>query len=458
MSKAKILVVEDDPGLRSQMKWSLSDYDVDVAADRVSALAAFERLAPPVVLLDLGLPPDADGASEGLATLQTILTQAPMTKVIITTGNEERTNALEAVALGAYDFHNKPIDPNLIRLVIDRALRLHDMEAENHRLSACQANSPLANNPLDGIIAASPAMLQVCRQVERVAGANVAVLITGESGTGKEVIARAIQRTSPRANKPFVALNCAAIPANLLESELFGHEKGAFTGAVRQTMGKVEQAHTGTLFLDEIGDMPVDLQAKLLRFLQNRTIERIGGRREIEVDVRIVSATNRNLEEAMVSGGFREDLYYRLNEVTIALPPLRDRPGDAVLLAKFFLTKHAEGLGRPPKGFAPDAIAAIAAYGWPGNIRELENRMRRAMLMADGKSITAADIALPGDGASADLPPLKDIREQAETQAVLRALALANNNVSAAAAMLGVSRPTLYGLMRQANINRKEAP
>ncbi|MBC7908749.1 MAG: PEP-CTERM-box response regulator transcription factor [Rhodospirillaceae bacterium] len=453
MSKAKILVVEDDPGLRSQMKWSLSDYDVDVAADRVSALSAFERLAPPVVLLDLGLPPDADGASEGLATLQTILMQAPMTKVIITTGNEERANALEAVALGAYDFHNKPIDPNLMRLVIDRALRLHDMEAENHRLAACQAN-----NPLDGVIAASPVMLQVCRQVERVAGANVAVLITGESGTGKEVIARAIQRASPRVGKPFVAINCAAIPANLLESELFGHEKGAFTGAVRQTIGKVEQAHTGTLFLDEIGDMPVDLQAKLLRFLQNRTIERIGGRREIEVDVRIVSATNRNLEEAMVTGGFREDLYYRLNEVTIALPPLRDRPGDAVLLAKFFLVKHAEGLGRPPKGFSPDAIAAIAAYGWPGNIRELENRMRRAMLMAEGKSITAADIALPGSGAGAELPPLKDIREKAETEAVLRALALANNNVSAAAAMLGVSRPTLYGLMRQANINRKEAP
>lgn len=453
MSKAKILVVEDDPGLRSQMKWSLSDFDVDVAADRISALTTFERISPPVVLLDLGLPPDADGASEGLATLQTILTQAPMTKVIITTGNEERANALEAVALGAYDFHNKPVDPNIMRLVIDRALKLYDIEAENRRLAACQANSPL-----DGVIAASPAMLQVCRQVERVASANVAVLITGESGTGKEVIARAIQRASPRAAKPFVAINCAAIPGNLLESELFGHEKGAFTGAVRQTIGKVEQAHTGTLFLDEIGDMPVDLQAKLLRFLQNRTIERIGGRREIEVDVRIVSATNRNLEEAMHSGAFREDLYYRLNEVSIALPPLRDRPGDAVLLAKFFLTKHAEGLGRPPKGFTPDAVAAIAAYGWPGNIRELENRMRRAMLMAEGKSITAADIALPGDGATAELSPLKDIREKAETDAVLRALALANNNVSAAAQMLGVSRPTLYGLMRQANINRKEAP
>lgn len=456
--KQSILLVEDDPGLRAQMKWILAEYQVLAAEDRASALAMFARHDPPVVILDLGLPPHADSAIEGLTTLETILSLRPQTKIIVATGNDERANALRAVAMGAYDFQQKPVESEMLRLVVSRALNLHDLEEENRQLSARSSHTGL-----DGVIADSPAMMQVCRQIERVASANVAVLIRGESGTGKEVVASAIHRLSPRAAAPLVAINCAAIPAALLESELFGHEKGAFTGAVRQSVGKVEQAHGGTLFLDEIGDMPIELQAKMLRFLQARVIERVGGRKEIEVDVRVLSATNRDLDESMRNGSFREDLYYRLNEVTIPLPPLRDRPGDAVLLAQYFLRKHAQGIGRAPRAFGPDAVAAIASYPWPGNVRELENRVRRAMLMADGKHIAAADLDLAATGEAAPLPSLKKIREKAENEAVERALALTGNNVTEAARLLGVSRPTLYDLMRQGDLRQgdlkqKETP
>ncbi|MTJ83692.1 MAG: PEP-CTERM-box response regulator transcription factor [Telmatospirillum sp.] len=449
--KRKILIVEDDSGLRTQMKWALADYQVLVAEDRPAALALFDKERPPVVILDLGLPPDPNGASEGLATLEELLQRDHTTKVIVASGNEERTNALRAVGLGAYDFYPKPVDPDVLRLIITRAIHLHDLEEENER-RAREKTSPLA-----GLIASSPQMLAICRTAERVASANIAVLITGESGTGKEVLARTIHDLSTRAGRSFVAINCAAIPDNLLESELFGHEKGAFTGAVKQTIGKIEQAHLGTLFLDEIGDMPLPLQAKLLRFLQNRTIERIGGRKEIDVDVRVLSATNCDLASMMKEGGFREDLYYRLNEVSIHLPPLRERPGDVVLLARFFLSKYSKDFQKAPKSFTQDALAAISAYPWPGNVRELENRVKRSMLMADGKGITAADLDLGMENpAEATLmPTLRQIRQQAETEAVTRALALTDNNVSDAAQLLGVSRPTLYELMRTANVTTK---
>lgn len=450
--KRKVLVVEDDSGLRKQMKWALADFEVLDAGDRETALEIFTREKPPVLVLDLGLPPDPNGASEGLATLETVLTRRPLTKVIIASGNEERANALRAVTLGAYDFYPKPIDPQILLLIIRRALQLHDLEEENSRLSA---QHPA---PLSGLIATSAQMMQICRMVEKVASANITVLITGESGTGKEVLARAIHNSSPRAQNAFIAINCAAIPDNLLESELFGHEKGAFTGAVKQTIGKVEQADRGTLFLDEIGDMPLPLQTKLLRFLQNRTIERVGGRKEIEVDVRVISATNSDLAVKMREGTFREDLFYRLNEIGMHLPPLREREGDAVTLGHYFLGKYAKEFGQPPKRFSRDALAAVAAYPWPGNIRELENRVKRATLMADGKLVTGTDLGLPTGEETAPMPTLRQIREQAEAQAVLRALALTDNNVSAAAELLDVSRPTLYELMRTANIKRKQTP
>ncbi len=445
-----ILIVEDDPGLRSQMRWALADMEgaeVLVAEDRESALAAVRKDEPGVVVLDLGLPPDPNGASEGLAALESILSFKPETKVIIATGNEERQNALKAVSLGAYDFYPKPVDVDVLRLIIDRAIHLHALEDEIRRLSQTQRSAPF-----DGIIAASAEMLQACLVIERVAESEVSVLITGESGTGKEVLARALHESSGRRNGPFVAINCAAIPENLLESELFGHEKGAFTGAVKQTIGKVEKADGGTLFLDEIGDMPLALQAKLLRFLQDRVIERVGGRTEIKVDVRIVSATNQALKDLISEGRFREDLFYRLDEVGVHIPPVRDREGDAVLLAKFFLQQHSKNLDRSVKGLTSDALAAIAGYEWPGNVRELENRMKRAVVLAEGKLITGADLGLTAAEDTPAFPTLKQARERAEMDILARALELSDNNVSAAAKLLGVSRPTLYDLMKTYNL------
>jgi two-component system NtrC family response regulator len=443
--KRKLLVVEDDPGLQSQLRWALSDSgEVHLADDRAAALVALRREAPAVVVLDLGLPPDTNGASEGLAALSEILALQPATKVIIASGNEDRENAVKAIGLGAYDFYPKPVDIDVLRLIIERAWRLHDLEEERRRLLKARETSPLA-----GVIAASTEMLKVCRAVERIAAADVSVLLTGESGTGKEVLAHALHGLGARADQPFVAINCAAIPETLLESELFGHEKGAFTGAIKQTVGKIEQANRGTLFLDEIGDMPLALQAKLLRFLQDRTIERIGGRKTIAVDLRIISATNQNLASQMAEGRFREDLFYRINEVGIEIPPLRARTGDAVLLANFYLRRFNKSFERVIKGFTGDALAAIAAHPWPGNVRELENRMKRAMVMADGKMISAVDLDLADDAAPDVFPTLKQLRERAEFDAVTQALALARDNVSQAAKLLGVSRPTLYDLMRQ---------
>jgi len=441
-AKQKILLVEDDPGLQKQLKWSLSDYELVIAADRDSAIAQLRRHEPPVVMLDLGLPPDVDGATEGLAALQQILSLAPSTKVIVVTGNLDRSNAVKAIHLGAYDFFQKPFDPDVLALMIARALHVQALETENRMLAARQAGSAL-----QGLITSSEPMLKICRTIEKVAPANATVLLLGESGTGKEVLARGIHELSPRAGKRFVAINCAAIPDTLLESELFGYEKGAFTGAAKQTISRIEYANEGTLFLDEIGDLPMPLQAKLLRFLQERVIERLGGRGEIPVDVRVVCATHRDLADMIREGSFREDLYYRLSEISVKIPPLRERPGDAVLLAQAFLERYAREQGRNLRGFTADARGALEAHAWPGNVREMENLIKRATIMAEGNQITAVDLGLEPSHAEPLPFNLRQARESAERLAVSRALAHSDGNIAQAAELLGITRPTLYDLM-----------
>jgi two-component system NtrC family response regulator len=446
--KLPLLVVEDDEGLQKQLRWCLDDYEVLFASDRESAITELRRAEPAVVLQDLGLPPDPAGVSEGLATLEQILALAPHTKVIVVTGNDDRDNAVRAVGLGAYDFYQKPVDVDVLKLLVGRAFHVHALEEQNRRLMASHGSAPL-----EGIIAGSDKMLALCRLVEKVAPTRATTLLLGESGTGKEVFARALHSLSPRAKKRFVAINCAAIPENLLESELFGYEKGAFTGAHKQTPGKIEYADGGTLFLDEIGDMPMALQAKLLRFLQERVVERIGGRVEIPVDVRVVCATNQDLQAAIADGRFREDLYYRISEVTATIPPLRDRNGDVLLLARALLTRLGEKHGRSLRGFTQDAMEAIDAYDWPGNVRELENRINRAVIMADGKQITSADLGLELPIAERVPMNLRQVRQQAERQALQRVLAITGGNISKAAELLGITRPTFYDLMQKHNLN-----
>jgi two-component system, NtrC family, response regulator len=447
-SKPKLLIVDDDLGLLRQLAWTFEDYDVLTASDRESALAQVSSAEPPIITLDLGLPPDPDGGSEGLAILEKIHQISPHSKVIIMTGNEERDYALKAIALGAYDFYQKPIDAETIRLIVSRALNLYLLEAENRRLRQLEQSSPL-----HGLVTGSAPMLGVCKVVERVAPTSVSVLLLGESGTGKELIARALHDLSPRESKRFVAINCAAIPENLLESELFGHEKGSFTGAHKQVIGKIEMADHGTLFLDEIGDMPMPLQAKLLRFLQERVFERVGGRSEISVDVRIICATHRKPDEMIKAGLLREDLYYRLSELVINIPPLRERPGDPLLLAHHFLNTKNVQSGRNIKGFTPEALTALANYQWPGNVRELENRVKRAVIMAEGNHVSLPDLDLPLiENSVLQSLTLKDARERAERQAVVRALTHVGGNVSQASKLLDISRPTLYDLMRYHNI------
>lgn len=441
-AKQKILLVEDDPGLQKQLKWSLSDYELVIAADRDSAIAQLRRHEPPVVMLDLGLPPDVDGATEGLAALQQILSLAPSTKIIVVTGNLDRNNAVRAIHLGAYDFFQKPFDPDVLALMIARALHVHALEIENRLLAARQGGAAL-----QGLITSSEPMLKICRTVEKVAPANATVLLLGESGTGKEVLARGVHELSPRAGKRFVAINCAAIPDTLLESELFGYEKGAFTGAAKQTIGRIEYANEGTLFLDEIGDLPMPLQAKLLRFLQERVIERLGGRGEIPVDVRVVCATHRDLAGMIREGSFREDLYYRLSEISVKIPPLRERPGDAVLLAQVFLERYAREQGRSIRGFTTEALGALEAHAWPGNVREMENLIKRATIMAEGNKITAGDLGLETSHITSLPFNLRQARENAERLAVSRALAHSDGNIAQAAELLGITRPTLYDLM-----------
>ncbi len=446
----KILIVEDDPGLQKQMKWSFDEFEVFIASDRKKALKIIMKEHPPVVTVDLGLPPDAEGTTEGLATVEEILSAAPNTKVIVVSGNDERSNAVQAVASGAYDFYQKPIDSDVLNQIVTRAHHVFELEEDNRRLIMEHINVPM-----EGMIANSHQMQVVCRRVEKVAPSNATVLLLGGSGTGKEVLARALHGKNPSITGRFVAINCAAIPENLLESELFGYEKGAFTGATKTTAGKIEYAEGGTLFLDEMGELPFPLQAKLLRFLQERVIERIGGREEIPVNVRVICATHQNLEEKIEKKEFREDLYYRINEIPISIPLLKDREGDALLLARYYFDQINAEQSHKLKGFTKDALTAIEMHQWPGNVRELKNRIKRAVIMADGNQITAADLELELKDGDAEINAfnLRQVREVAERKVINKALHHTNGKISPAAELLGISRPTLYDLMQKLNIN-----
>lgn len=444
MSKPKLLIIEDDPGLQKQLRWSFDAYEVVVAGDRESALAQVRRHEPDVVTMDLGLPPDPDGATEGLATLQQILALAPDTKVIVLTGNQDHAYAVKAIGMGAYDFHQKPADPDILGLVVQRAFYLKSLQQENRRMLQTQADSPLA-----GVISRDAGMQKICRSIEKVAPTSASVMLLGESGTGKEVLARALHQLSPRAKERFMAINCAAIPENLLESELFGYEKGAFTGAAKQTKGKVELAHGGTFFLDEVGDLPMALQAKLLRFLQERVIERVGGHEEIPVDVRIVCATHQNLKELAAAGRFREDLFYRLSEIVVTIPPLRNRVGDSALLAHHFKNKFCAQEGRATLHFSQEAISVIENHPWPGNVREMENCIKRAVIMADGAQIVPEDLGLATDPSRDEVLNLRQVRDEAEYKAIVKVLARVDGNIVKASELLGISRPTMYDLMNR---------
>jgi len=448
MTMKKLLIVEDDLGLQRQLRWAYEGYQVLTAADRATAIDLLRAEEPDVVTLDLGLPPDPDGVSEGFATLADILRLKPDTKVIVASGHGARESALRAIGEGAWDFYQKPIDIDALGMIVSRAFHVHALEAENRRLAA-QAGGAVG---LGGIISASPEMLKVTRTIERVAAADVSVMLLGASGTGKELLARGLHEASPRRNGAFVAINCAAIPETLLESELFGHEKGAFTGAIKTTEGKIEQAQGGTLFLDEVGDIPLPLQVKLLRFLQERVIERIGGRKAIPVNTRIVCATHQDVDAMIADGRFRDDLYYRLAEIVVRIPSLAERPGDAVLLARHFVAKHAKAMHSAVTGLSPDACAAIERWSWPGNVRELENRVKRAVIMAEGKQVAAADLDLPGADAAEPIN-LKAVREAADRAAITSALARADGNISNTAKLLGISRPTLYDLLKSYDLH-----
>jgi two-component system, NtrC family, response regulator len=444
-----LLIIEDDPALQKQMRWAFDAFETVVADDRESALAQLRRHEPAVVTMDLGLPPAPDDVTEGFRLLGEILALAPDTRVIVLTGQHDRENAVRAVGMGAYDFFAKPFEPELLTLTIERAFRLYDLQQENVRLKVQQGSA------LAGLLTRDPMMLKVCRTIEKVASASVTVALLGESGTGKEVLARGLHALSPRAKERFVAINCAAIPETLLESELFGYEKGAFTGAVKQTPGKIETANKGTLFLDEIGDLPMPLQAKLLRFLQERVVERIGGREEIPVNVRVVCATHRDLKAQIQAGAFREDLYYRLAEIVIDIPPLREREGDAMLLAHAFVQRFAKENGRGSLHLAEDALAAIEAHPWPGNVRELENCLKRAVIMADENRVIADDLGLASAEEELEHLNLRHVRDEAERRAVVRALARTNGNIVKAAEVLGISRPSLYDLMNRFGLKKE---
>jgi two-component system NtrC family response regulator len=440
----KILVVDDDLGIQKQLKWSFSGYEVIFAEDRTSAIAQLRRFEPKVVTLDLGLPPDPSNATEGLATLEEILALAPQTKVIVVTGNNDKKNALKAVNLGAYDFYQKPIDSDTIQILVSRAINLFNLELENRHLAEVAPS-------MDKIIGQSEGILAASRKAERIAQSDISTLLLGESGTGKEVFARSIHEHSLRKDKPFIAINCASIPENLLESELFGYEKGAFTGANKTTPGKIETAQDGTLFLDEIGDMPIGLQAKMLRFLQERVIERVGGRSEIPVNIRVICATHRDIPAMVADQTFREDLFYRVGEISIIIPPLRERDNDVVLLAKTFLVQYNEEFKTKLKGFSDSAIKAMKQHKWPGNIRELQNKLKSAVIMAEGSHIQAEDLSLllRDDGPSIDTLNLREVREHAESRAIRNAFLVAERNMSKTAELLGVTRPTLYSLIEK---------
>jgi two-component system NtrC family response regulator len=438
-----LLIVEDDPALQNQMRWAFEGFEVLLADDRETAIAQLRRHEPAVVTIDLGLPPHPDEPTEGFRLLGEILALAPDSKVIVITGQHDRANAVKCIALGAYDFCEKPVQAEILTLIVDRAFRLSELQEENKRLQNGQQHG------VTGILTRDPDMQKVCRTVEKVANTNVTVLLLGESGTGKELLARALHDLSQRRSQRFVAINCAAIPESLLESELFGYEKGAFTGAAKQTPGKIELANKGTLFLDEIGDLPISLQAKLLRFLQERVIERVGGREGIPVDVRIVCATHQDLKDFITAGKFREDLYYRLAEIVLPIPPLRGRKGDAALLAYAFLRRFADEHHRGSVTLLPDAVMAVENHTWPGNVRELENCTKRAVIMAESSTLSAQDFGLEAVAPEPELFNLRRVRDQAERDTVIRVLGRVNGNVSKAAELLGISRPTLYDLMEK---------
>lgn len=442
----RLLIIEDDPGLQSQLRWCFDNEEVLLAENAEAALAHIRRAEPQVVTLDLGLPPDPGGTTVGFQLLEKVLALLPHTKIIVITGREEKENAVRAIGMGAYDYYQKPIDADMLKFVVDRAFRLHQLEMDNKALSKVRSTA------IENLITTCPEMLTVCKTVEKVAPTDATTLIIGDTGTGKELIARGLHQLSNRSEQTFTAINCAAIPDTLLESELFGYEKGAFTGASSQKIGKIEAANKGTLFLDEIGDMPLALQAKMLRFLQERVIERLGGNKEISVDVRVVCATHRNLQEMINAGDFREDLYYRLSEIVVEIPALKDREGDAIVLANAFLQRFAQQQGRALKGFTEEALTAIESYPWPGNVREMENKIKRACIMADGNKITLADLQINVSEKDEQPLNLRQVREAAERKAIINTIRKCDNNMAKAARLLGVTRPTLYTLVEKYKI------
>lgn len=451
----KLLIIDDGEDIRKQMKWGLgSEYEVSLAADVEEGLESFRKNRPGVVTLDLGLPPDADGTTEGFRCLEEILRMEPATKVIVITGNDEHESALRAVRTGAYDFYRKPIDIGELKVALGRAFHIRALEEENRRLQvAVEENTTQFGN----ILGQCPLMEQVFATIRKVASSDVPVFVTGESGTGKELVAKAIHGMSMRKNRPFIPINCGAIPENLLESELFGHEKGSFTGAHARNQGKVEYAHTGTLFLDEIGELSAGLQVKLLRFLQEKVIQRVGGREDIPVDARVISATNVDIEKAIREGSFREDLYYRIAVINIHLPPLRERGEDILLLANLFLRRFGEGLNRKVKGFSAEALRRLRSYEWPGNVRELENRVQRAVIMADSSLLEPSDLGFErkiesDTGQSGGRLTLKDARDRVEQDLIKSVLREMGGNIAKASEAIGVSRPTLYDLMKKHGI------
>jgi two-component system NtrC family response regulator len=449
-AKPRLLIVEDDEDIRAQMRWALADdYEVALAADRESAVAAFAEHQPVVTVLDLGLPPRPSDPTEGLATLGALLASDPKARIVVATGQGEKQNALDAIGGGASDFFSKPVDLDTLRLVLRRHAYVAGLERE-HQIE----HDERTTTAFEGMLGASPAMTTVFTLVTKTAPTSAPVLILGESGTGKEMVAQALHRQSPKRNGPFVALNCSAIPENLLESELFGHERGAFTGAHAMRKGLIESAAGGTLFLDEIGELPAPLQVKLLRFLQEKKFQRVGGRQEMASDARVISATNANLQEAVANGTFREDLYFRLAVVVIKVPPLRERGDDVTLIARDFLKRYGQEHGKTRLTFAPDAIRALCRHSWTGNVRELQNRVNRAVIMADGRRVTADDLELTHAVDTEAPPTLRSVREQAEREMVVGALRRHRGKIAAAASELGISRPTLYELMEKLGIER----